>query len=235
MRTFVISDIHGCLEEFMDLLEIVSYMPNKDRLVLAGDYVDRGPKSREVVDRIMFLAKHEHVVVLRGNHDERFRTLIQDGNLDVYDLFLSYGGVETLASYGYDAKKESIKDIIPSMREKYADHVAFINETAYFYEDEHFIVVHAGLNPNSVDWKSQPLEDFLSIRELFVNDPTNVGKRVIFGHTMTTKIHGKANVWFSDDKIGIDGGCAMGNRLNCLEITTEGEMKEHFVPARKRK
>lgn len=231
MRTLVISDIHGCLEEFMQLLEAVGYTPNKDQLVLAGDYVDRGPKSREVMDMIMDLAKNEHVVVLRGNHDERFRTLIQDGNMDVYDLFLSYGGMETLASYGFDAQKDSMKDIIPSMRRKYADHFAFINETAYFYEIEHFIFVHAGLNPKVADWKSQPLDDFLSIRELFVHSPTNVGKRVIFGHTVTTKIHGKANIWFSDDKIGIDGGCAMGNRLNCLEITSVGEMKEHYIPA----
>jgi len=231
VRTLVISDIHGCLEEFMQLLETVGYTPNKDQLVLAGDYVDRGPKSREVMDMIMDLAKNEHVVVLRGNHDERFRTLIQDGNMDVYDLFLSYGGMETLASYGFDAQKDSMKKIISSLHGKYADHFAFINETAYFYENEHFIFVHAGLNPKVADWKSQPLDDFLSIRELFVHYPTNVGKRVIFGHTVTTKIHGKANIWFSDDKIGIDGGCAMGNRLNCLEITSEGEMKEHFVPA----
>ena len=89
MRALVISDIHGCLNEFLELLDLVDYQAGKDRLILLGDYVDRGPKSKEVVQKVMDLAKNDNVVVLRGNHDQRIVTLVENRNPEMQKIFIT--------------------------------------------------------------------------------------------------------------------------------------------------
>ena len=66
--------------------------------------------------------------------------------------------------------------------------------------------------------KPSQKRDFMWIRAPFVQQRTVVKKTVVFGHTPAKDIHGKADVWFDRDKIGIDGGCAYGFQINCLEI-----------------
>ncbi|MEK4006547.1 metallophosphoesterase [Paenibacillus sp. FSL H3-0333] len=69
MRTLVISDIHGCYDEFNALLTRANYDPSEDKLILLVDYVDRGQKSKQVVAQVMNMIKHDNITALRGNHD----------------------------------------------------------------------------------------------------------------------------------------------------------------------
>lgn len=228
MRRLVISDIHGCLDEFNDLLKLVNYVPSHDQLILLGDYVDRGPKSKEVVQRVMELSEHEHVIVLRGNHDERFLQVL-NWDSELYDIFIKYGGKEALQSYCPDAGNMSIHEVIQYINQEFYDHIDFLQQTKLYYEDNDFIYVHAGLDPAYPNWKEQPPSTFYTIRDEFVHNKTNVDRKVIFGHVNTNKIHQSSTIWFSEDKIGIDGGCAMGHRLNCLEIIDRNTLNEYYV------
>ena len=225
-RLLVISDIHGCLDPFLRLLDQVGYRPGEDRLVLGGDYVDRGPHSKEVVAHVMHLAQHPEVVVLKGNHDARFAEIVATRDERVKENFLRYGGVETLESYtGAPYVDSSYQDILGRIAAEHSDHIAFLAGLPLFHEDEDHIFVHAGLNPAYEDWKTQAERDFLYIRGDFHRTQRRYGRKVIFGHTVTKEFQHSAGLWFDGEKIGIDGGCAYGLQLNCL-IVREGEYEQ---------
>ncbi len=102
----------------------------------------------------------------------------------------------------------------------------------HYYERDSHIFVQAGINPSYENWKeSQPINDFYWIRDEFFHVSTNLEKKVVFGHTPPVNLHGSEDIWFSPmgDKIGIDGGCVYGLKLNCLEISEGGEYTTHFV------
>lgn len=228
-RLFVISDIHGCLDHFQQLLKKINYKPNVDEIILLGDYIDRGPKSKEVVELVMNMVRNENVIALRGNHDQRFLDLIETKDPNLFKEFLKYGGIETLESYYPKYKYESIENIVDYIKCEYQTHIQFLKNTLIYHENEHFIFVHGGLNPNYQNWREQPILDFLNIREKFIYQKTQVDKIVIFGHTITSKIHHSADIYFSKDKIGIDGGCAFKQQLNCLEIIDKTKFKQHCI------
>jgi serine/threonine protein phosphatase 1 len=224
-RTLVISDIHGCYDTFNSLLKLIQFTPKEDKLILIGDYVDRGRQNKEVVEQVMRMVHNQEAIALRGNHDQRFIDCIFNKNVNYDAKFLEHGGLQTIQSYcdmsytEYDFKdKNRLEKIKNTMRTNYRDHFIFLDSLPLYYEDKTHIYVHAGLNPFYKNWRDQPEKDFIWIREAFVNQPTEVDKMVIFGHTKTIDIHGSANIWFGGDKIGIDGGCAYGLQLNCLEI-----------------
>jgi len=231
-RKLVVSDIHGCYEAWLRLLEKVDYDKERDQLLILGDYVDRGPNSREVVEHLIYLRDVHGAVVLRGNHDQRLVDLVRHADEKVIGKFLDHGGAETARSYlGLQAKQnvtaQTVDEMISEIRKEYAHHIAFLNSLPYYAEDSRHIYVHAGLNPDYPDWKKQPLRDFMMIKEPFISQPTASSKTVIFGHTRTKEIHGSPDVWFGEGKIGIDGGCAFGLQLNLLEIDWNGRYRTY--------
>ncbi|RNB59359.1 serine/threonine protein phosphatase [Brevibacillus gelatini] len=233
-RILAISDIHGMYDQFIKLLEKVNYSPTQDKLILLGDYVDRGKKSKEVIEKIIELANTYDVVVLRGNHDQMFLDwLITNDGMNEFNFFRN-GGLQTVESYcGLDFFDSGIDTIKAKnfILKHCKHHVDFLKELSYFYETNDFIFVHAGLNPNYENWRLTPHEDMLWIRNLFHYHPTKTDKTIVFGHTPCINLHGKPNIWFADDKIGIDGGTAYGYQLNCLEIT-DGKYTQHFISSK---
>jgi len=236
-RTIVISDIHGCLDTFNRLLRHTAYCPGKDRLMLLGDYVDRGPDSKEVVEQLIRMSSDGLVTALRGNHDQRFVEWLSSPDPVVQAKFLEYGGLPTLQSYcgsewtGCEWDESRLCELKAWILERYAEHVQFLASRPLFAEDEHHIYVHAGLNPAFPEWKEQPERDFMWIRDPFYNRPTVVDKTVVFGHTLTMELHDRADIWFGGDKIGIDGGCAYGLQLNALEIRGAKEYRSFHLPS----
>ncbi|MCZ8522303.1 MULTISPECIES: metallophosphoesterase [Paenibacillus] len=237
-RTLVISDIHGCIAELHALLRQMAYRPDADRLLLLGDFVDRGPDSRGVVEEVMRLVRGG-AEALRGNHDQRFVDLML-GRPENMEKFVKHGGLQTLQSYGADDLPAGPAD--PSLADKlgraasrirsaWEGHLAFLDSLPYYAEDDRHIYVHAGLHPEYTPWHEQPLREFLLIREAFLPHPVTAGRTVVFGHTKTVDIHGTPDIWFAGDKIGIDGGCPFGFRLNGLEITENGDYAAHHVPS----
>jgi serine/threonine protein phosphatase 1 len=224
-RTLVISDIHGCYDTFNSLLQLIQFTPKEDKLILMGDFVDRGRQSKDVVDQVMRMVQNDEAIALRGNHDQRFIEYIFNKNVNYDAKFLEFGGLQTIQNYcdmrytASDLKdKKLLEHIKTTLRTKYRNHFVFLHSLPHYYEDKRHIYVHAGLNPFYKNWQDQPEKDFIWIREAFINHPTAVAKMVVFGHTKTIDIHGSADIWFGGDKIGIDGGCPYGLQLNCLEI-----------------
>ncbi|RXZ79710.1 serine/threonine protein phosphatase [Paenibacillaceae bacterium] len=218
-RILMISDIHGCVAQLTELLELAAYNPAKDKLLLLGDYVDRGPHSKETVEKVIELVANG-AIALRGNHDQRLVDLVQTDREEVAAKFRMHGGLATLRSYcgfaGDEITDQALQEAKLFLGKNYMRHIEFLGQLPLYYEDHDHIYVHAGINPLVPDWKEQSEHDFMYIKDAFYHSPNRTGKTIVFGHTRTADLHDSADVWFADGKIGIDGGCAYGMQLNCL-------------------
>jgi len=211
-RTLIISDIHGELVLFDKLLQKVEYDAAEDGLILLGDYVDRGPDAKGVLERVIELKKWG-AIVLRGNHDQ----MMLDAANDEPGAKASWernGALSTLQSYD-----PSIKDMTLPAADVFWKHVDFIKEMDYYHETDDYVFVHAGVQPGTPIQQTDPFI-LVWIREEFHKGYSG-GKTVVFGHTPTFMLRGakKYDVYFGDNRIiGIDGGAAYGGQLNCLEL-----------------
>ena len=158
-RTLAVSDIHGCVDEFKQLLDKVNFNAAEDQLVLLGDYVDRGPASRETVEFVMNLVREKGAIALKGNHDQRFVDVLGDVDSLTEMKFFEHGGIQTFKSF-CGAEALDLKQSKERIRGKFSDHISFLNNLPFYYEDETHIYVHAGLNPTFLDWKTQPGKGF---------------------------------------------------------------------------
>lgn len=231
-RILCISDIHGMYDKFCELLKVVKYNPSEDKLILLGDYCDRGQKSKEVIQMIHDLHNEWNIVAVKGNHDDMFLKFLFNDDYFSEANFLQNGGQQTLESYcGLDWFKTggTYKEAKEFILKHYKHHVDFLNLLPYYHETDEFIFVHAGINSMYEDWKLTPPDEMIWIRDIFINNSTMTDKTVIFGHTPCVNLHETEDIWFGEDKIGIDGGCAYGLQLNCLEINDEDGYKTYAV------
>ncbi|QIF00190.1 metallophosphoesterase family protein [Roseimicrobium sp. ORNL1] len=167
MRTFAIGDIHGCLMAFETLLSIVPFQPG-DTLVTLGDYVDRGPDSCGVIERLVKWHGETNLITLQGNHE--IMMLMAHEDKDVIRDWCDAGGDATMASYLERKYPE-----IPSA------HWDFLEKTLPYYESATHIFVHATVDPDR-PMNQQP--DHMLYWERFWNSSRHVsGKMVICGHT----------------------------------------------------
>ena len=199
--TCIIGDIHGCVTALTDLLELV--VPRADTIIFLGDFVDRGPHSKEVIDAVIALGKtHPNVIALMGNHDWLF---LQYLNGSDKDFFLQVGGLPTLRSYGLSPSScgDDILRHVPST------HRVFLNSLPLWWEDQHGIYVHAGLQPGR-HLSQQTQQWCLWARENFIESTHDFGKTVVFGHTAFDRPHIRPNM------IGIDTGAVYGGNLTAL-------------------
>lgn len=211
-RVFVIGDVHGCLEELERLLEALA--PNSgDTICFLGDYVDRGPSSKGVVDRLLRLrVEGPRCVFLKGNHEDMFLAYL--GESGMYgDVFVMNGGAATLASYGLtDEKGAAAAARLPE------GHLEFLRTLPTQASFGEFFCVHAGVNPlRALDEQTE--EDLLWIREEFILAAHNFPATVLFGHTPQREVF--LHLPF---KVGLDTGVVYGNKLSCLDL----ERKELF-------
>ena len=205
---YVIGDIHGCLDPLKQLLEHLEPDLHKDRLVFVGDYIDRGPDSRGVVDYILQLrARYPtgNIICLRGNHEVMFQDFLAGQDRE---LFLLNGGLSTMKSYWGENWDDQSEFVLP------LDHQRFYQELLPFYTTDDYIFVHAGLKPG-LPLEQQADQDLYWIRGDFIASPEDFGRRVIFGHTPFREPLVLPN------KIGIDTGLVYGNFLTCLKLPQE--------------
>lgn len=203
-RIYAIGDIHGCASRLETLLDRLDIDARNDRLVFVGDYIDRGPDSKDVVDIILDLMERiDQVVCLLGNHEQMF--------LDYYlherepEMFLANGGYHTLTSYGFQRSRQDRSFRMPDR------HLRFYESLPAFYETDDHIFVHAGLRPG-IPLREQTLYDLIWMRYEFIRSSFDFGKRVVFGHTPFSV------PLVAPNKIGIDTGAVYGGSLTCLEL-----------------
>ncbi len=203
-KIFTIGDVHGCISYLEDLLGVIKVDPEQDRIVFIGDYVDRGPDVKGVVEFILELKNQYNTVCLVGNHERLMMDYYDHGHNK--DLWFANGGTSTVVSYGIITAPEGKKVNIPEA------HLRFFRSLLPYYETEDYIFVHAGLKPG-VPLPDQDPIDLVWIREDFIDSKYNFGKRVIFGHT--PRLSGP---YIDPYKIGIDTGAVYGGKLTCLEL-----------------
>ncbi len=199
-RTFAVGDIHGCdtaLDTLLNQLQLTS----DDTLIVLGDYVDRGPGTRQVIDRLIELKDACHLVHLLGNHEELMLEALFRGRSSM--MWLQNGGLQALESYGVGP------EAIPQA------HVEFIESSYMYWETETDIYVHANVDP------AVPLDAqtpyYLRWLRLTGNEPVHPsGRRVICGHTPQT--NGFPKVF--DGWVGLDTAACNRGWLSALNVET---------------
>lgn len=241
--TYVVGDIHGCNYQLCQLLSYVVNQEgfNKDdaQFIFIGDYVDRGPHSKDVIDTLIFFQRgFPDTIFLRGNHDDMFLAHLAaiDYRRHFGFAFYQNGGYSTIKSYkeaGY-FPNEGVHEEAADMPK---DHLKFLLDTQLFFDTDEILFVHAGVNVDK-DLEYNTFNDFLWVgdcREYFFgrSEANPWHKNLIHGHTVIAK-EDIFSVYESENRINIDTGAAkMGLgmegdwSITCLEISPTGEMKTH--------
>ena len=211
-RLFAISDIHGCFKPFYELVVKEIDLKKEDRLILLGDYIDRGEQSKEVIDFIIDLKNSGfNITVLTGNHEQMLLDAYHD-EMNEYLWFMN-SGMATLISFGIEDLHE--------LENKY---LSFFSELDYFLESGNYIFVHAGFNDNEPDpfvdrhtmvWECSPV----------YKNPLLKERTIIHGHRPKKIEFVKQVISEKSNVIPIDTGCVyekeMGyGNLSALEINT---------------
>lgn len=198
-KTFVIGDIHGCHQALLELWRKISPLA-ADTIVFLGDYIDRGPDSRQVIDEILAIRKRlPRVITLMGNHEQMLLDFLE-GKKET--PFLEVGGAETLASYGITPGGSNRPGLPPA-------HLAFFRGLITFWQNQEAIYVHAGLMPGQ-PLALQPKSWLLWARDEFLASDYDFGKPVVYGHTPFPQPR------LDQHRIGIDTGAVYGGHLTCL-------------------
>lgn len=218
-KVWAISDIHGCYSQFMALLEKIQFSDD-DFLFLLGDYIDRGPDSKKILDFV--IKSPSHVKCLMGNHEEMMVMAYKDPENNE-DWWIGNGGDAALKSFG--------KSSATKIPKKY---ITLIEKMPLFARYKNFILSHAGVNTNS---KKDMFRNTTTNRA-FVLWNRNVkedkrGKiRIVVGHTPVSLSEAKLSA--KTGKIMIDGGCSMGGKLIAYCLDTDEIVSVNGISYRKR-
>lgn len=222
MRVYAVGDIHGCADLLTDLLEKIradaKQSAGQNILIFLGDYVDRGPDSKAVIDQLLQLQWTDwEFIFLRGNHDQAVLQFAADANF--YRSWRDFGGGETLRSYGVkpplfdkeDAFAEAQRDFIGKCPPQ---HFEFFRSLKYLDIVGDYVFVHAGLRPGLALDRQTP-EDLLWIRDEFLNYDGLFEKIVVHGHTPSRDPVRRSN------RIGVDTGAYATDCLTAAVLVGE--------------
>lgn len=242
---FVMTDIHGCYHEFTKMLNL--WNRDTEKLIILGDLIDRGPDSKLVVQELIKLKEiySDKVIILSGNHDRNFITWILGTQPNELAHYYSEMFQPTIQSF-YDfhaSEADKIKYRKGTIRQRaehilyhYKKELRFLRDLPYYHETEDIIFVHAGINLNIPDWRTDTLA-MTDIRNPFIYSKKIAPKRVFFGHTPTALMSSDRvgnfdhSIWVSPnkDKIGLDGACAMGGQLNAVRVSKKGIILDTLI------
>ncbi len=199
-RLLAIGDIHGCSRALDALLMAVKPTP-EDLIVTLGDYVDRGPDSCGVVERLTLLHKAYRVVSLRGNHEIMMQAAANDH--ESQHFWMAVGGREAMASYSLTCRMDDVP----------GHHWRFIRNTCVdWYETSHYFFVHANVDPElALDEQPSSMLHWEYFNHFSL--PHCSGKFMICGHS--EQQHGWPLVL--DHAVCIDTWCYGGGWLTCLD------------------
>jgi len=217
-RVYAIGDVHGRRDLFEDLIGLIeaddaARGPAETTIVLLGDLIDRGPDSAGVLDAAMALGQRRALTVIAGNHEEMLLAGFE--RREVLRAYITYGGRETLLSYGLDresyntANLDELQGMLPALVPE--RHLAFIRDMENHAQIGDYLFVHAGIRPG-VDLELQRLSDLRWIRREFLEDKRDHGMVVIHGHTITDAVDERPN------RIGIDTGAYASGVLTAIGL-----------------
>ncbi len=233
---YAVGDIHGQSEDLDRVLNLIADDGGAGaRVVFLGDYVDRGPDSRGVLDRLTEgRAAGRDWITLMGNHDRMFAMFMRDYPINDDRLLVGYhwlheriGGVETLASYGVDVEDgariyqvhEAARRAVPSA------HLDFLSDLPLYHQQDGLLFVHAGIRPG-VPLADQSEDDLTWIRHEFLNDRRSHPWLVVHGHTPAPRAEHRGN------RVNLDSGAGYGRPISvavfegtdCWLLTEQGRV-----------
>jgi serine/threonine protein phosphatase 1 len=219
MRIYAIGDVHGRLDLLQRMLDAIdeslASQPVKNAVqVFVGDYIDRGPNSREVIETLLARRRRHAMICLKGNHETYPIEFLKDPT--IWSEWRRVGGVNTLHSYGLqpsaaDDPSEQLKiaaafgDVLPE------SHRRFLLGLPLSFTCGDYFFAHAGARPG-VPLAQQREHDLLWIRDEFLLNAAQFEKVVVHGHTPGKKVDIRTN------RINIDTGAYATGRLTCLVL-----------------
>ena len=223
MNLFAIGDIHGCLKQLVSLQDKIfnypEYKKENDVIIYLGDYIDRGPNSKEIIQNMVRIQKENiKSIFLMGNHEQVMIDFIFN-KVNNLKYWIALGADKTFKSYnlglaefikdGFESNKiEKLRTLfIERMPE---EHQYFIKNLRLFYSIGKYLFVHAGINPEKV-LKNQNKIDFLWSRsDQFFDKNFKFEKIIVHGHTPEKEV---VNFPY---RINIDTGCFFSGKLSCV-------------------
>lgn len=220
-RLYAIGDIHG-RADLLDRLagsiatDCAGY-PQGALTIFLGDYIDRGPKSADVLERLSAEDWPVPFIALRGNHEQMLLRFLKDATY--LDAWRRFGGLETLSSFGIngmhaldrasaeEVQRELVLRLPPSLLE-------FLVSTPTHCQTGRYYFCHAGIRPG-VPLAQQTDKDLLWIREAFTDSQVQHEKTIVHGHTPVEEPEVRKN------RINIDTGAYMTGVLTCLVLQGE--------------
>ncbi len=221
-RIYAIGDIHGRLDLLDAMLariraDLAARPHSQPLVVFLGDYVDRGPETRGVLETLIGLeAAGLPARCLLGNHDSYVLAYLEDpdwSDRPLHWLHTSMGGAATLASYGVpDALEGAPRRTHAAFVEAFPrTHLDFLNGCGLWMRIGSYVFVHAGIRPG-VAMEAQERDDLIWIREPFLSTNEDFGFKVVHGHTIVPKVEHRPN------RIAIDTGAVRTGVLSCLVL-----------------
>lgn len=223
VRIYVVGDVHGRFDLLCALQDKISADASGAARIIEiylGDYIDRGPQSREVIDLLIGLTRDRRErIFLKGNHEETLLKFLNDPQ--ILASWRQFGGVETLHSYGVDLSvlrdEQGYEQIQKEFAARFsASHRGFFQSLQTSATIGGYFFVHAGVRPG-VPLEEQKEEDLMWIRQDFLESRANHGKVIVHGHTPVEQ----PEIW--PNRINIDTGAYLSNKLTCLVL--EGQEK----------
>ena len=225
VRVYAVGDVHGRADLLERLFagidaDIKSRPVDLTIEIFLGDYIDRGPASSRVLDRLIDRRRFHRLICLRGNHEAYLQEFLKDPA--IFDEWSRNGGYETLLSYGLTPSLS----VDPNERVRLANalsralpekHLRFLESLRTTFTCGDFYFVHAGVRPG-IPLKQQSKEDLLWIREDFLSHEEQFEKVIVHGHTPVI------NPDIRPNRINIDTGAFATGRLTCLVL--EGQTLE---------
>jgi serine/threonine protein phosphatase 1 len=217
VRIYAVGDVHGRADLLQSLLaaidhDLIRHPARRSIEVFLGDYVDRGPASREVLDILLKRGRTRETVFLKGNHDMYVTEFLKDPSM--LNDWREFGGFETLMSYGVVPILSPDRDQQSELATQFAHalpqaHLQWLRRLKSSFICGDYFFVHAGVRPG-VPLVKQDENDLLLIRDEFLLCEQDFSKVIVHGHTPVSEPDVRSN------RINIDTGAYATGQLTCL-------------------
>ena len=218
-KIFAIGDIHGCSKRLATLLGRIPFDRKLDTLIFLGDYINRGPETKDVLDILIELKEScEDIHFLKGNHEQELLEYSATGHMDSLRALRGMGVESTVDSYGSRVHSLAGLGCFPM------EHREFLHSLKFFHLQDDYLFIHADINEELLRCPIKESEGrmqryvmetgLLSSRRLAREEKTGIDTLIVFGHIPF------ASPLVLTDRIGIDTGAVYGNMLTAVELPT---------------